>query len=75
MLGKRIVKLHIKEYSQFKRFDVRLLEGDNHWPAILKALDAVGYQGWGISEQPGSQAKDAATMKDLSERMDKVFAS
>jgi L-ribulose-5-phosphate 3-epimerase len=75
VLGKRILKLHIKEYSQFKRFDVRLLEGDNHWPAILKALDQVGYQGWGISEQPGRQTTDAAGLKDLSERMDKVFAS
>ncbi len=75
VLGKRILKLHIKEYSQFKKFDVRLLEGDNHWPAIMKALDAVGYQGWGISEQPGAQAKDDAALKDLSQRMDRVFAS
>jgi hypothetical protein len=35
----------------------------------------VGYDGWGISEQPGKQAADAATLKDLSERMDRVFAS
>jgi hexulose-6-phosphate isomerase len=75
VLGKRILKLHIKEYSQFKKFDVHLLEGDNHWPAIVKALDAAGYQGWGISEQPGGQAKDDATLKDLSGRMDRVFAS
>ena len=75
MIGKRILKLHIKEYSQFKKFNVRLLEGDDHWPAIMKALDEVGYQGWGISEQPPEQAKDEASLKDLSERMDRVFAS
>jgi hexulose-6-phosphate isomerase len=75
VLGKRILKLHIKEYSQFKKFSVKLFEGDNNWPAIMKALDAVGYQGWGISEQPGDQAKDAPTLKDLSERMTRVFAS
>jgi len=75
VLGKRIVKLHIKEYANLKRFDVKLLEGDNKWPAIMKALDAVGYEGWGISEQPGAQSKDAEALKDLSERMDKVFAS
>ena len=74
-LGKRILKLHIKEYSSFKRFNVRFFEGDNHWPAIMKALDDVGYHGWGISEQPGSQSKDAAELKDLAQRMDKVFAS
>ena len=75
VLGKRILKLHIKEYSKLKGFGVKLFEGDNKWPAIMKALEDVGYEGWGISEQPGNQASDPATLKDLSERMDKVFAS
>ena len=76
ILGKRIVKLHIKEYKHIdKNFKVKFFEGDNHWPAIMKALDEVGYDSWGISEQPGDQSKDAAALKDLSERMDKVFSS
>lgn len=75
VLGKRILKLHIKEYSRVKGFDVRFFEGDNNWPAIMKALDEVGYQGWGISEQPGVQATDAVALKDLSGRMDRVFGS
>ena len=75
VLGKRILKLHIKEYSRVKGFGVRLFEGDDNWPAIMKALDEVGYEGWGISEQPGSQSESAEELKDLSERMDRVFAS
>jgi hexulose-6-phosphate isomerase len=75
VLGKRIVKLHIKEYSKVKGFGVRFFDGDNNWPAIMKALDDAGYQGWGISEQPGDQSKDADALKDLSGRMDRVFAS
>jgi hexulose-6-phosphate isomerase len=75
VLGKRILKLHIKEFSLIKGFGVRFFEGDNKWPAIMKALDAVGYDGWGISEQPPDQAASAEEMKDLSGRMDKVFAS
>jgi len=63
VLGKRIVKLHIKEFSKVKGF------------GVMKALDEVGYQGWGIVEQPGDQSKDAASMKDLAARMDKAFAS
>ncbi len=74
-LGKRILKLHIKEYSALKKFSVHFFEGDNNWPAIMKALDDVGYSGWGMSEQPGDQSKDADALKDLSERMDRVFAS
>lgn len=81
VLGKRIAKLHIKEYSRKKRdktgpgsgFDVPFLEGDNDWPAIMKALDEIGYTGWGIAEQPG--ATSAEGLKDLSDRMTKIFAS
>jgi hexulose-6-phosphate isomerase len=75
VLGKRILKLHFKEYSAFQKFKVHFFEGDNHWPAIMKALDDVGYQGWGISEQPGEQSRDVAALKDLSQRMDRIFAS
>lgn len=75
VLGKHILKLHIKEFSHLKGFGVKLLEGDDHWPAIMHALDEIGYDGWGISEQPGEQAKDEASLLDLSKRMDKVFAS
>jgi hexulose-6-phosphate isomerase len=74
IIGKRILKLHIKEYSQFKKFSVRLLEGDDHWPAIMKALHQVGYNGWGISEQPGDQSQNTEELKDLSGRMSKIFA-
>src|SRR5438477_8360893 len=43
ILGKRILKLHIKEYSRAKRdkagpyagFDVKYFEGDNDWPAVM----------------------------------------
>jgi len=75
LLGKRILKLHLKEYSKTKGFDVPFFEGDNNWPAIMKALDAVGYQGWGIAEQPGKQTKDADSLKDFTARMDRIFAS
>jgi hexulose-6-phosphate isomerase len=75
VLGKRILKLHIKEYSKVKGFGVKLFEGDNRWPAIMKALDATGYQGWGISEQPGNQSSNADALKDLSARMNRAFTS
>jgi hexulose-6-phosphate isomerase len=81
ILGKRIQKLHIKEYSRKKRdkqgpyagFDVPFLEGDNNWPAVMKALDDVGYDGWGIAEQGGGGSQEG--LKDLSDRMTKIFAS
>ena len=81
ILGKRIQKLHIKEYSRAKRdktgpssgFNVKYLEGDNDWPTIMKALDDIGYKGWGIAEQPGGNSLDG--LKELSDGMDRIFAS
>jgi hexulose-6-phosphate isomerase len=83
VLGKRIQKLHIKEFSRKKRdsqglwegFKVQLTEGDNDWPAIMKALDDIQYSGWGISEQPGSDTATPEAMKELVHRMTKIFAS
>lgn len=82
-LGKRIWRLHIKEFSRdlaMKKgnkgsgFAANYLEGANNWPGIMKALDDVGYEGgWGISEQHGGNTLEG--LKDLSQRMDKIFAS
>jgi hexulose-6-phosphate isomerase len=73
ILGKRILKLHIKEYSRAKGFDVKFLEGDNNWPAVMKALSEIGYAGWGIAEQPGADSPEG--LKALSAAMDRIFAS
>ena len=81
VLGKRIQKLHIKEFSRekmnsqglWKGFDVKLREGDNNWPRVMAALDKVGYNGWGIAEQGGADSPEG--MQDISSRMDKIFAS
>ncbi len=79
ILGSRVQNLHIKEFSRKKRdaegfgkgFNVELGEGDNDWPATMKALDDIAYHGYGIAEVGGG---DAARLKFLSERMDKIFA-
>jgi len=52
---------------------VAFLEGDNDWPAIMKALDDIGYNGWGIAEQGGGDTPEG--LKELSMRMTKIFAS
>jgi len=77
LLGKRILKLHIKEYSTApgKGFGVKFFEGDNHWPAIMSELDKCGYNGWAITEMPNPQTKDAESLKEFSALLDKVLAS
>ncbi|MEI6392771.1 MAG: sugar phosphate isomerase/epimerase family protein [Verrucomicrobiota bacterium] len=81
ILGRRIEKLHIKEFSRKKRdseglwkgFDVKLLEGDNDWPAVMKAVDDIGYHGWAITEQGGGDSPEG--LKDLADRLAKILAS
>ncbi len=82
LLGKRIMKIHVKDFSAKPAAPgaqaggrPKLLDGDTNWPAVMKALDRAGYSGWAISEQPGDQASDLETARDLAQRMDKIFAS
>jgi L-ribulose-5-phosphate 3-epimerase len=79
ILGQRILKLDIKEYSREKQknegiwagFDVKLGDGDCNWPVVMKALDEINYQGgWGSAEVPGGDRK---RLQEISERMDKIF--
>ncbi len=69
-LGKRILKIHIKEYAKPKRFDYKLGEGEIDWAAVHQALVDVGYEGW-ISAEVGYG--DLATMKDVVRRMNQVL--
>jgi L-ribulose-5-phosphate 3-epimerase len=78
-LGRRILKLDIKEYSRkkqideglWKGFQVELLEGDCDWPEVMRALREVGFRGWGTAEVPGGGRQRLA---ELAARMDKIFA-
>ena len=79
ILGHRIGKLDIKEYSRdlqlnaglWKGFDVEIGDGDCGWPAVRKALEEIGYQGWATAEVPGGGRERLA---DIAQRMDKVLA-
>ncbi|MCC6234519.1 MAG: sugar phosphate isomerase/epimerase [Verrucomicrobiales bacterium] len=81
ILGKRIHRLHLKEYSRTKAdkegrwagFDVEFLKGSNDWPAIMKALDEIGYSGWAIAEQGGGGSP--AGLRKLSDEISRIFAS
>jgi hexulose-6-phosphate isomerase len=78
VLGQRIRRLHVKEYSRkkldeqgrWKGFDAELGEGDCNWPAIVTALDAIGYTGWASAEVGGGGLD---RLKDVSSRMDRIL--
>ena len=78
ILGDRILKLDIKEYSREKRdeegpyagFRVELGEGDVDWEAVVAALADVGYSGWATAEIPGG---DTERLREIARRMDQIL--
>lgn len=84
VLGDRVLKLHIKDFSRKKRdaeglwkgFNVELGDGDAGWARVMAALDEIGYSTdpagrWATAEVSGGDAKRLA---EIRERMDKIFA-
>lgn len=80
ILGKRILKLDVKEFSRARRdkeglwkgFGVEIGEGDCDWPAVMAALDEIGYEGWASAEVSGG-GPDRLT--EIADRMEKVLSS
>ncbi len=79
ILGSRIGKLDIKEYSRklqqneglWKGFNVEIGEGSCHWPAVRQALDEIGFEGWATAEVRGGGRDRLA---DIARRMDEALA-
>ena len=78
ILGKRIGKLDIKEYSRkkqndeglWKGFDVKIGDADCDWPEVRQALAEIGFSGWATAEVGGGGRE---RMQDIAERMDRVL--
>lgn len=78
ILGKRIFKIDVKEYSRDKQrneglwegFKVKLGDGDSDWAKVNAALKEVGYSGWGSAEVPGG---DRVRLKEIADRMDRIY--
>lgn len=80
VLGKRIGKLDIKEYSLSTAlkngnlgagFGVPIGEGDVDWRAVMQALADIGYEGWGTAEVRGG---DRERLRQVSQEMDRVLS-
>jgi hexulose-6-phosphate isomerase len=78
VLGDRIKKLDIKEYSRTKQmdegpwkgFDVEIGDGEIDWAAVRRELVAINYSGWATAEVGGG---DRARLADIAARMDRVL--
>ena len=72
-VGKRIVKLHIKDFrfrNMLAEF-VPLREGDIDWPEVHKALGEIGYHGTATVELDGG---DEAYLREVNRRFDLILS-
>ena len=78
ILGERIIKIDIKDYSRklanekgvWEGFKVGLGDGDANWAAVNKALREIGYSGWGSAEVKGG---DRVRLEEINTRMNKLY--
>ncbi|RPI17646.1 MAG: sugar phosphate isomerase/epimerase, partial [Acidobacteriales bacterium] len=72
-LGKRIVKLHLKDFSFRKNVAAwtALRDGDLNWPAVYNALAEIGFSGTATCELPGG---DEAYLREVSRRVDLILS-
>ena len=70
-VGKRIVKFHLKDFDTKTRNFVALREGSIDWKEVRKAIGDIGYSGYLTVEL---NAGDAAYLKEVSKRVDKIIA-
>ncbi len=61
VLGRRIVKLDVKDWSAKNQF-CRLGEGDVNWPEVRVALAEIGFSGWATREGRDHSLEDTAQL-------------
>jgi hexulose-6-phosphate isomerase len=78
ILGKRIFKIDVKEYSRkiaeeqgiWKGFEAELMTGDCNWAAVKAALSEIGYQGgWMSAEVKGG---DLNRLREIAKKLDDI---
>lgn len=70
-LGKRIHRVHLKDFKRGTRQFVNLLDGDVNWREVRKALAEVGYRGFLTAELGGG---DANYLRDVAQRIERIIA-
>jgi len=70
-IGKRIVRIHLKDFKRQGSQWTNLLDGDVNWPQVRAALAEIGFTSYMTTELGGG---DEAYLSDLARRIDKIIA-
>jgi hexulose-6-phosphate isomerase len=74
-LGKRLVKVHIKDFSVGQRQFVPVLSGDVDFPRFVNALKGIGYNDYLTAELPPYPQFPEQLVYDTSAHLDCIIAS
>ena len=78
VLGKRIIKIHVKEYNldvamnegMRKGFDFPMGQGSINWDRVREELKKIDYRGWATAEVDGG---DRQRLAEISQQMNRVL--
>lgn len=81
VLGDKVFKLHVKEYSKKimneqglgKGFNVELTQGDVNWSQVMKTIKNINYKGQYMTLEVNGG--DRTVLKKLSEQLDTIIKS
>ncbi len=68
-LGRRIFKVHVKDFRRGEGAWVQLMDGDTDWPAVMVELRGIGFDGALVSEVGG----DDANMRETAQRIRQII--
>lgn len=81
VLGDKVFKLHVKEYSKKimneeglgKGFNIELTQGDVNWSQVMKTIKDINYKGQYMTLEVNGG--DRTVLKKLSEQLDTIIKS
>lgn len=74
LLGKRIKRVHLKDFRVGEHRFVYLLQGDVNWREVMAALREVGYDGWLTAELPPYPHAPDQMVYDTAKHIDRIIS-
>ncbi|MCS7192512.1 MAG: sugar phosphate isomerase/epimerase [Armatimonadetes bacterium] len=73
LLGKRIKRVHVKDFVVGEHRFVYLLQGDVNWREVIKALHEIGYDGWLTAELPPYRWASDQMVRDTAQHIERII--
>jgi len=73
LLNEKILEVHVKDYAMWKGAFGIPLNGDVNWPAVRKALEDIGYDGYLLPEIPPYPGDPYEAAEDALRALQEIF--